>query len=283
MAMDDAYFLTQKPKNSALAPYISYYYFHSVRNAQGATRFAYYPNYKNALTIYKNSSIQFSENSSKSTPNAAVPYSMLYSGIQNTVRTAELIAPFTKIGIVFEAFGIAPFMNNSFALFPQDPIDKSFDFFGEALEKCCDQVNAAADLDQKVALLDHFFVDRLPLSVNSLLKNSIDFILNTEKRPTVNSICEQLGVNRKTLLRLFQKELGCSVKDYIHIVQFRKALNHYLLTNSKESLTALALDGDYYDQSQFIAHFKKLTGFNPSAFFKRVNRLGQEDTFWTFD
>ena len=48
-------FITQKPKNPFLHKTIAYYYFHISKIDSFHKKFIYYPNYKNALTIYKNS------------------------------------------------------------------------------------------------------------------------------------------------------------------------------------------------------------------------------------
>jgi YesN/AraC family two-component response regulator len=71
------------------------------------------------------------------------------------------------------------------------------------------------------------------------------------------------------------------VKEYLDIVRFRKALNMYQTIEKKPLLTSIALENGYYDQSEFIKHFKKVTGYNPKKLFKNIQHLGNEDTFWT--
>lgn len=82
---------------------------------------------------------------------------------------------------------------------------------------------------------------------------------------------------------MFQKHLNCSVKDYLSVVYFRRALEIYNKSPEKKLLIDVALDADYYDQSEFISHFKKLTGFNPRRFFRKLVQYGKEETYWSIE
>jgi AraC-like DNA-binding protein len=275
-------FITQKPQNSRLEKYISYYYFHSSQDTTHSKKFIYYPNYKNALTIYKNAAVAFTENHSKSSPDNTTHFSFIYSGVQKQFRTAEMVAPFDKIGVVFQELGINHFISVPLSSILCDPVQKSFDYFGTDFIHLCEQVYNEREIENKVALLDTFFLNNLCDFQEVMLKKCVHLILNSKQKLTVQKLSEECSTNRKTLLRIFKKHLCCTTKEYIDIVQFRKALNDYLLLHNKSSLTEIALTHEYYDQAQFINHFKKLTGINPKEFFKNIAHLGKEDTFWTF-
>ncbi|WP_025666370.1 helix-turn-helix domain-containing protein [Aquimarina megaterium] len=275
-------FVTHKPQDSFLQDYISYYYFHCSADSLLQKRFMYYPNSKNALTIYRNSKVTYSCNYSKTVPDTKTDFSFLYSGVQKQCRIAEILAPFDKIGIVFRETGINHFIKVPLSNISGDPIEKSFTYFGDDLKKCCESVYAEKSIENKVTLLDQFFEDKFCDFKEEVLKKCIHIILESSEKLTVKELSEELNVSRKTLLRLFNKHMCCTVKEYIDIIQFRKSLNDYLLKNNNAPLTEIALKNEYYDQSQFINHFKKLTGFNPKSFFKNVKHLGEEDTFWTF-
>ncbi|MFT4602060.1 MAG: hypothetical protein ACI857_002246 [Arenicella sp.] len=45
-------------------------------------------------------------------------------------------------------------------------------------------------------------------------------------------------------------------------------------------MTGLAYDMDYYDQSEFIHHFYKITGVNPKRFFFDLVSYGDKSTYW---
>jgi len=137
-------------------------------------------------------------------------------------------------------------------------------------------------LAHKVKLLDGYFESQLVGFEEDRLEKAIDCLVNSSEKYTVEKLATEVAVSRKTLLRLFTKHLNCSVKDYIHIVQFRKAVETYQASQKKLQLGEVAHRNNYYDQSDFIKRFKKITGFNPKRFFKDIKHLGNEDTFWTF-
>lgn len=274
-------FITQKPKSAFLQQYISYYYFHYSLDDSLIKRYIYYPHTKSALTIYKNSKAFYSPNHSKTAPDEHTSYSFLYSGIQKQLRTAEIIAPFHKIGIVFNELGLNHFVKEPMASISNDPIDKSFTYFGEELTMACDLIYTINAIDEKVGHLDRFFERMFYGFHDQKFKHCIYLIVNSKERLTVAEVSQKTGINPKTLLRLFKKHIGCTTKDYINIVQFRKSLNNFLLNNTSVSLTELAINNEYYDQSQFISHFKKLSGTSPKKFFNSIQHLSTEDIFWT--
>ena len=279
--MNEEKFITHKPINPTLTPYISYYYFHSSKDHRLQKRFIYYPGFKNALTIYRNATVKFAHHYSQVVPDSNPNYVFIYSGMQSHPRTADMVAPFDKIGIVFNGLGINNFTAQPLGKISTHPIEKSFHYFGNDFTACCRAVYAENDTITKVALLDHFFATQLMGFQDHMLLKSIQTIHQSPQKLSVTNLSERLNTHRKTLLRLFQKHLVCSVKDYLDIVQFRKSLDDYFLfTQQKISLTELALKNDYYDQSQFIHHFQRLAGINPKTFFQNVQQVGKEATFW---
>lgn len=275
-------FITIKPNNPLLQQYISYYYFHSSENNAVKNKYTYYPNTKSALTIYKNSKITFSFNQSKTEPDTETEFCFSYSGIQKYFRTAEIIAPFDKIGIVFNQLGINHFMKEPLSDILNNSVNMSFNYFGNDLIKSCKSIYHEKEIDKKVNLLDEFFESKLHDFQNKNFKDCVNLIISSNKKMTIEELAEKLNINKRTLLRLFKKHLYCTTKEFLNIIQFRKSLNYYLLVNKNLSFTDLALESQYYDQSQFINHFKKLSGENPKTFFKNIKHLGKEDIFWTF-
>ncbi len=115
---------------------------------------------------------------------------------------------------------------------------------------------------------------------NSVLKKAVQIILDANNKLPVTSLAKKLSVSDKTLLRHFKKNLHCSTKDYISAVQFRKALNTYKLSTHSKTFTEHAYQHNYYDQADFINHFRKITGFSPTKLFKMLEHIGEEDTIW---
>jgi len=68
-----------KPNNKKLQNYIAYYYFDFSLKKNTEKQFIFYPHYRNALTIYKNSKISFGENSSYVIPDSEKAYEISYT------------------------------------------------------------------------------------------------------------------------------------------------------------------------------------------------------------
>jgi len=274
-------FVTGKPLNPLLRRFISYYYFHE--KTKGApTQFIYYPHVKNGFTIYKNSKTTITGSNTATTPDQSIDYMMLYSGIKTQAIKVSITPPFNKIGVAFQPLGI-----NNFSHEPLSEITGArgsiiFNHFRASLTPVLDNVYAIKSVEEKIKLLDSYFGAQLIGFDEPRLEKAINLLLTTQKKYSVEELAEDIGVSRKTLLRLFNKHLNCSVKDYIHIIQFRKAVKTYQQAKKKIQLGQVAHINNYYDQSDFIKHFKKITGFNPTRFFNDIQHLGSEDTFWTF-
>jgi AraC-like DNA-binding protein len=279
--MSQEMFITRKPNNSLLDKHIAYYYFHSSLDNQLQKEFIFYPGYKNALTIYNHSKVIFGVNYSSVKPDTESDYIFIYSGMQKYPRIAQMTSPYDKIGIIFKELGINHFIKEPLSIISPHPIDKSFNYFGNDLVNTCNAIYKEEDIDVKVNLLNLFFESKFCDFPEQVVKHCVDFIIHSLEKPTVESLTTRFHTPKKTLLRLFQKHLDCSVKDFIDIVQFRKSLDSYLLQN-RRPLTDVALENGYYDQPQFINHFKKLALTNPKKFFNDIEKVNNTDIFWTF-
>ena len=111
----------------------------------------------------------------------------------------------------------------------------------------------------------------------------MQLILNSNGSIRVEELSEELGANRKTLLRLFKKHLCCSVEEYKKLVMFRNALNYAQKAGENTTLTDVALYSLYYDQAHYIKHFKSVTGQSPKALLSKLTDLGShEEVYWNF-
>lgn len=278
---EEEIFVTEKPRIDFLRKYIAYYYFHR-KDTGPSKKFIYYPHTRCGLTIYKQSDVIFENYSSTTIPDKDIPYKFLYGSVEKKAWHVEMKTPFNKIGIAFQPLGINSFIRQDLHTLLANRESKDFDIFSPDIDPILDQVYDTDSIDEKVQLLDNFLLENYVEFKEERLCNAVKLLLNSSKKYSVQELSEYLSVSRKTLYRLFKIHLDCSVKDYINVVQFRKAVEEYQEAMKKPQFVNLAHEADYYDQSEFIRHFKKITGFNPKRFFKDLRHLGNEDTFWTF-
>lgn len=117
----------------------------------------------------------------------------------------------------------------------------------------------ALDFTGKMALVKRNSVISKPVVI------CINFIyshLNT--RITVQVLSEYTGLSASYLSRLFKKELGISISDYILEKKVEKSEN--LLKYSDYSLIDIANYLAFSSQSHFIQTFKKAVGITPNKY-----------------
>lgn len=93
------------------------------------------------------------------------------------------------------------------------------------------------------------------------------YVLEHLKDPVkVQDIAEQVGLNPDYLSKMFKKESGMALKDYILMVKIEAAKNMLEVGSQNVSLVASAVG--YDNVSNFIQMFKKLVGRTPHEFKK---------------
>lgn len=88
------------------------------------------------------------------------------------------------------------------------------------------------------------------------------------RRHTLESLARTAGVHRVHLAREFRRRFGCTVGTYIR--QRRIEFATHRLVASRDSLSAIAFDAGFADQSHFTNTFRKLVGTTPGVFRARL-------------
>lgn len=109
----------------------------------------------------------------------------------------------------------------------------------------------------------------LLLKKNAVISKSIvlcmEYIYNNiSHRITVQDLADYTSLSPSYLSRLFKKELGIAISDYIIEKKIEKAQN--LLKYSDYSLIEIANYLAFSSQSHFIQAFKKLVGLTPKKY-----------------
>lgn len=103
----------------------------------------------------------------------------------------------------------------------------------------------------------------------SLIRKAVAIIEKQNGTIHINELANQLEISERTLRNQFYHRLGCSPKEYIHLVKLRNAV--YEMKHSKKSLTNITYDNDYFDQAHFINSFKKITGNSPKNLRNKIS------------
>lgn len=275
-------FITIKPLSEKISRYISYYYFHQSDDQNYQKNFIFYPNYKHALTAYKDAEVVISDNKSVIKPAAVTCVQQFYSINKDKSIKVSIKGKFNKIGIVFNPLGINYFIQKPLCEVITSDIIR-FQYFGEKFDTVLNLVFLENSTERKAALLDAFFEESLFSFDETMLKKAIGEIIISNGGTKVSELSDKLKINRKTLLRLFHKHTAMSVEEYRKMVMFRQAFNYFQQHKENTRLTDVALFSLYYDQAHFIKHFKSITKETPNTLLSKISHLGQEDTYWYFE
>lgn len=95
--------------------------------------------------------------------------------------------------------------------------------------------------------------------------SAIRQVIHTRGTIPVHEIARRAFLSTRQFERKFRAYAGFSPKLYSRIVRFQSATQHYGILN--RSLTNIAYDCGYYDQSHFIHDFKQFSGYHPKHYF----------------
>lgn len=89
---------------------------------------------------------------------------------------------------------------------------------------------------------------------------------NWNQEISVTDLANVTQVHPKTISKYFPRYFNCTLGEYRRHLKVEKSIS--LIKSSNFSLTEIAYECGFYDQSHFTGTFKQLTGFRPKEFQK---------------
>ncbi|MCD7972689.1 MAG: helix-turn-helix transcriptional regulator [Candidatus Azobacteroides sp.] len=195
---------------------------------------------------------------------------MLLCGHKSSFLDLEFSAGFSVFSVLFRPEGLKAFFDLPATEFYNKNIPLRFLLKNDA-NQLEDQLAASHSFHEKVLLIESFLYKLLHKKENKKdnlkrIHHSIELLTRTGGNSSVNALASSSCLSRKQYERIFSSTVGISPKQFARVARFQHALARKALQKS-ESLTALAYDCGYYDQSHMIHEFKALTGYTPSEYF----------------
>jgi AraC-like DNA-binding protein len=196
------------------------------------------------------------------------PRSFLHGQIRRFID----VRPTGKTGIFsirFEPHGLYPFLKQDVGELTDNTISthELWGLEGQLLEE---RIVAANTTAVRIQIVENFLIQRM--RAPNMRQDDIDYCIKlidySDGLISVEKLSSEVNVSRRHLERKFIERVGITPKLLARITRFQKALN-MLETNSSKSLTTVAYEGGFYDQSHFIRDFKEFTGYNPNTYFAR--------------
>ena len=192
---------------------------------------------------------------------------ILFSRIQPSIIKTKVKGKYQVAGILFSPKKIYQTFGLSLGEFTSQVINNPdyllFDKKHEILEEL-DNVS----FREKANTLANFFLKH---SVNRkcphLVDELLDFLtpVNFSNDIQIKKIAKEIDYTSKHLISQFKDVVGVTPKKFLQLNQINFA-SKLMWQERHKSLTSIALECGFYDQSHFIRTFKKITNLTPSYF-----------------
>lgn len=185
------------------------------------------------------------------------PHQSIYKGFPTISVNLELKSSFFAANLTDENFLKSAIEKNPYAKFTMLKIYKELliedDFSDCSIEMLILSLIKDKSLSEK----------KTPVWIEKLLE-----IINDKWNEPISlkDLSVAVDVHPVTISKLFPKYFSCTFGEYLRRLRIEKSLQ--MLKSSTLSLTEIAYECGFYDQSHFTRVFKHLTGFLPSVYVK---------------
>jgi AraC-like DNA-binding protein len=272
------------PQHAMLKQHIEYYYFLKADSPDFQTTYYAFPNINIPLSLHRSALYEIKEHYTRVQAVKSGPPAALVQRSFQKPLLVSLQGPIDKVTISFKAFGISSFINRPFSEIA--PVDsQAFRAWEQlpAYHKFQISFFAADDNAERVALLEDFLLSvYAPTTANTQMRKAIGWLSDFEEQRSIEEIAESLQLCSRSFNRLFLKHMSISPVAWKKIARFRHSLKNKLFNGQFKKLTEIGYDSNFYDQSYFIKFYNQLTGSNPTAFFKSIDKLADDHLIFRF-
>jgi AraC-like DNA-binding protein len=181
----------------------------------------------------------------------------------------------TMLGIRFYPHAAAFLLNDKAELFNNQVSDFQY-LSGNVAVELHARLLETTNWQTRVQLIEHFLLNRFSIGERKLTKvEMMSSIMNDMRQDdffdNIEGVAARYGITSRYLQKLFLQYTGLTPKLYSKINRFQNSLR--LVTQNDTSLTSIAYDCGYADQSHFIREFKSFTGVTPSGYLGESSAL----------
>jgi len=144
-----------------------------------------------------------------------------------------------------------------------------------------DQIFGAMNSFERIDVIEDFLTKKRKLNKKiDPINYLVDQVILMGGQVDISGLYRQSGLSIKQFERRFKNITGFPPKFFARIVRFQATKLKYGSIGA-QTLTELAYNCNYYDQSHFIREFKEFSGVQPLKYFKILENQNpdfQEDT-----
>ncbi len=138
------------------------------------------------------------------------------------------------------------------------------DLFGAAAGRLEDELQSAADWGARFDIVDRELLARIQgtRGPSADVRWAVRRLVQTNGRVTIGTLLHEVRCSQKHLVSQFREQLGVTPKTLARVLRFGRAIEQ--IKAGATSLTDLAIDCGYYDQSHFDRDFRHFAGTTPT-------------------
>lgn len=166
------------------------------------------------------------------------------------------------------------FTPNLDTIHPRDLIDNELnlkEIIPSTAHHIIEQIAQAKSFNEQINIFTHNYKNYLLIKEASELCQQIkQLIFRAQGDIRISDIETITGFSPRYIYKTFTDQFGFSPKLYCLISRFQNALRN-LINDKKISLTELAINLGYADQSHFLREFKKFAAISPKKFLSNIH------------
>jgi AraC-like DNA-binding protein len=143
------------------------------------------------------------------------------------------------------------------------------DFDARGSRELCGKIlNAISDHD-RVGHIGDYLINKLTnkQTPDIVVQQTVKNMMSSHQLVNIDQLALDVNISRRQLERRFMNVAGLSPKLLSRLIRFQNSLR-IPMHKKIFSLTDIALDAGYYDQSHFIRDFTFFSGLSPKEYFK---------------
>jgi AraC-like DNA-binding protein len=193
----------------------------------------------------------------------------ILNGQQKSFYDIVVSGKLSMFSISFQPYGVKMFFDAPSNEFFDQNVPLKY-LVKDSITELEQSLNEADTFEDKICVAERFLLNQLRINFKEYELNriaqSIGLINHAKGMIAIETLYAASFLSRKQFERTFLIYIGTSPKQFLRTVRFQNTL-HEKQKNKKISLTELAYNCGYYDQSHMIYDYKLLAGKTPSQYF----------------
>lgn len=187
------------------------------------------------------------------------------------------------IGIRFKPAGAFRFFDKDISSFKDIviEIDNNDDF---KIDDLYENLINTTNIQNKILYIEEFLLKKINNSTkenSSWIFDFINTILENKGDVNIENLCEDFNINPRLCARKFKQEVGISAKLFARLTRIVNTKE--IISSLKiDSLTTIAYDNGFFDQSHFTNEFKSFMDETPKDYFSKKYNMAKSLNFKQF-